>query len=158
MRIMLISLLATLLVAILALAQTGSPPQPPSIPETLPQYQTFPRGGDGIHMWRRAAIRVEPMDLVSHHRATLDSLRDKVALAETAAMKLSTRDPLVREQLSKQLQLMYELLDFAELQNSDRGKSPAALQVQHHLNQIEGQMMCEACHTDISAQLIGGGR
>lgn len=158
MRIMIFSFLATLLVTILALAQTGSPPKPLSVPETLPQYQTFPRSGDGIHMWRTAAIRVMPLDLVSHNRATLDSLRNQVALAETEAMKLSTRDPLVREQLSKQLQLLCQLIDFAELQESDRGKSPAALQVQHHLNQIEGQLMCEACHADVSAQLSAGSR
>jgi hypothetical protein len=53
---------------------------------------------------------------------------------------------------------MDQLLDFAELQESDRGKSPAALEVQHHLNQIEGQFMCEACHADTSARLSGNGR
>lgn len=156
MRIVLFSFLAILLVAILAFAQTGSAPQPLSTPETLPQHQTFPRSGDGIHMWRRAAIRVMPLDVVSNRRATLDSLRNKVAVAEIEAMRLSTRDPLLREQLSKQLQLMYQLLDFAELENSDRGKTPAALQVQHQLNQIEGRLMCEACHTEVVAYTAHG--
>src|SRR5947209_8558861 len=98
MRIMLISAVATLLLGILALAQAGLPPRAVSVPETLPQHQTLPRKSDGIHMWRRAAIRVMPLDMVSHRRATLGSLRTKVALAETQAMKFSTRDPLVREQ------------------------------------------------------------
>jgi hypothetical protein len=157
MRIMFFSAVALLVITILALAQAGSPPSAVSVPETLPQHQTLPRNGDGIHMWRKAAIRVMPLDMVSHHRATLDSLRTQVALAERESMKFTTRDPLVREQLSRQLQLMYQLLDFAELQNSDRDKGPAVLQVQHHLNEIEGQLMCEACHTSVNAQMYAGG-
>ncbi len=146
---------ATLIAALVSLAQTGSMPQPLSKPETLPQYQgVSPRASDGIHMWRRAFIRVTPMDLVSQRRANLDSLRSQVARSQIESMKLETRDPLVREQLSKQTQLMDALLSFAEQQDTDQGKSPAALEVQHHLNQIEGQVMCEACHTGINAQLI----
>lgn len=73
-------------------------------------------------------------------------------------MKLNARDLLVREQLSKQIELLHQLLAFAELQDSDRGKGPTALEVQHHLNKIEGQLMCEACHSDVNAQLLGKSR
>ena len=74
------------------------------------------------------------------------------------AAKLAPSDPAVREQFSRQIQLMRALLNFAARQDSDQGKSPTALQVQQHLNRIEGQVMCEACHNRIVARSDGGGR
>jgi hypothetical protein len=60
--------------------------------------------------------------------------------------RLDRSDPAVREQLSRQLQIMRALLNYAERQDTDQG-SLVALQVQRHLNKIEGQVMCEACHS-----------
>ena len=59
---------------------------------------------------------------------------------------LEVSDLAVREQLSRQRQLMRALLSYAERQDTDKGKSLVAVQVQRHLNRIEGQVMCEACH------------
>ena len=44
---------------------------------------------------------------------------------------------------------------FAEQQQSDQGKSPNALAVEHRLNQLQGQTMCEACHSGIVARNHG---
>jgi len=44
---------------------------------------------------------------------------------------------------------MRALLSYAGQQNTDNGKSLVALQVQRHLNRIEGQVMCEACHSGL---------
>jgi hypothetical protein len=85
-------------------------------------------------------------------------LRTRIAEAELDASRLAPSDPAVREQLSRQLQLMKALLSFAERQDSDQGKSPTALQVQQHLNQIEGQRMCEACHNRVVARRHEDGR
>lgn len=114
--------------------------------------------GDGVLMWRRAEIRVVPLDLAAADRAELQSLRARVAASELDTARLTPSDPATREQLSRQLQLMRALLAFADRQDSDQGKSLAAVQVQQHLNQIEGQRMCEACHNRIVAQNVQGGR
>jgi hypothetical protein len=109
-------------------------------------------------MWRRAEIRVVPLDLVAADRAELQSLQARIVEAEVDAVRLSPPDPAVREQLSRQAQLMKALLALAERQDSDQGKSPEAIQVQRHLNQIEGQRMCEACHNRMVARSDGGGQ
>jgi hypothetical protein len=54
--------------------------------------------------------------------------------------------------LYRQQQLLKALLSFAERQESNAGKGPAALDVQRHLNEIEGKVMCEACHTGMVAR------
>ena len=97
-------------------------------------------------MLRQAEIRVLPTDLAAANRAELASLRDRVAQAEINATRLEVSDPAVREQLARQLQLAKALLSYAERQDSEEGKSPVILQVEHRLNRIEGRMMCEACH------------
>jgi hypothetical protein len=131
----------------------------PSAPVQLTPRQTDLQGsGDGIRMWRRAEIRVMPLGLVAADKAELQSLRTRVTEAEVDAAKLAPSDPAVREQFSRQIQLMRALLSFTERQDSDQGKSPTALQVQQHLNQIEGQIMCEACHNRVVARRDGGGR
>jgi hypothetical protein len=102
--------------------------------------------GDGFRMMRRADILVLPVELTVANRAELASLRDRVAQAEVNMTRLDVSDPAAREQMSRQLHLMQALLRYADRQDTDRGKSPIALQVQRRLNGIEGQVMCEACH------------
>ena len=103
--------------------------------------------GDSVRMLRRADILVLPVELTVASRAELASLRDRVTQAEVDMTRLDLSDPAVREQLSRQLQIMRALLSYAERQDTDKGKSLVALQVQRHLNKIEGQVMCEACHS-----------
>jgi hypothetical protein len=110
----------------------------------------FPNS-DGVRMWRRAQIRVVPLDIAVANSVKLESLRNRVAQAERDALRLNPRDPITRKQLDKQLQLMQELLSYADSQDSDAGKSRAALEVQRHLNQIEGKLYCQACHTEVIA-------
>jgi hypothetical protein len=50
---------------------------------------------------------------------------------------------------------MKELLKFAEQQQENRAKSPTAIEVERRLNQIQGQTMCEACHSGIVARNEG---
>jgi hypothetical protein len=108
-------------------------------------------------MWRRAEIRVTPLEQVDRNRAALESLRNRVAQAERESTSLWLLDSNVRQQLSSQVQLMRQLLRFAEQQQSDQGKTPNALAVERRLNQLEGQTMCEACHSGIVARNHGGG-
>ena len=97
-------------------------------------------------MLRQAEIRVLPTELAAANRAELVSLRDRVAQLETNAARIEVSDPAVREQIARQLQLAKALLSYAERLNSEDGKSPVVVQVEHRLNRIEGRMMCEACH------------
>jgi len=108
---------------------------------------TAQTSSDGVRMLRRADIVVIPVELAVANKAELASLRDRVAEVEVEMTRLDVTDPAVREQLSRQLQLMRAFLNYAERQQTDQGKGLVALQVQRHLNKIEGQVMCEACHT-----------
>jgi hypothetical protein len=112
-----------------------------------------PLASDGIQMWKRADIRVVPIDLLVADKAELESLRQRVARADSDSMKLDLSDAAVREQVSRQLQLLRALLLLAERPYSEQGKSRAALGVQRHLNQIEGQRNCSACHAVGLAEL-----
>jgi len=152
-------LFALCFVAILALAEVLSPHQSPATspaPARPAQdaTQTW-SGNDSTRMWRRAEIRVMPLDLLAANRAELQSLRERVAQAESDSNRLGSPDQAVREQLSRQFELMRALLRFAQRQESDAGKSATAIEVQRHLNRIEGQMMCEACHSGIVARTNG---
>jgi hypothetical protein len=126
-------------------------------PAVTGQAQLDQPGSDSVRMWRRAEIRVVPLDLAVADRAELQSLRARVAEAESNALRLNVSDPAVREQLARQLQLVRSLMSYAERHDSDRGKSPTAREVQSRLNRIEGQVMCEACHTGVVARLGGAG-
>jgi len=110
-------------------------------------------------MWRRAEIQVVPLDLAIANRAELDSLRRRVERVEADAVagNVYLTDPAVRERLTQQLQLIRALLSYAERRDSDQGKSQVALQVQHHLNRIEGRMACEACHPSLVSR-VGSNR
>ena len=148
-------LFAPCLVAVLALAQISSLPKESSAPQAgtrLSQRAPDSRSNDGVRMWRRAEIRVVPLDVVAANRAEFQSLRDRLARIEVDSRRLELSDPAVREQISRQLQLIRAALAYADRQDSDYGKSPSAMEVQRHLNQIEGQMMCEACHTAVVAR------
>jgi hypothetical protein len=43
------------------------------------------------------------------------------------------------------------LLNFAQRQETNAGKGPTVLEVQRHLNEIQGKAMCEACHAAVIA-------
>jgi hypothetical protein len=79
------------------------------------------------------------------------------AQAERETSSFWLVDPNVRQQLLSQVQLMRQLLTFAEQQQSNKGKGPTALAVERRLNQLEGQTMCEACHSGIVAENHGSG-
>jgi hypothetical protein len=137
----------------LVLAQTLSSPTLadrgiPRSNQMMPAHQA----SVGERMWRRAEIRVVPLDLYLANKVELDSLRARVEQAQADASKLEPAEPAAREQLHRQVQLLRALLKFAERQESNAGKSPAVLEVQRHLNEIEGQVMCEACHTGVVAR------
>ena len=112
---------------------------------------------ESSRMWRRAEFRVTPLEQVDRNRVGLESLRNRVAQAERQTASWWLIDPNMRQQLSSQIQLMQELLAFVEQQQSDQGKTPNALAVERRLNQMQGQTMCEACHSGILARNHSGG-
>lgn len=138
--------------AILVLAQTpGSQlPQNPPSGRDIPAHSAYGHAGS---MWRLAEVRVVPFDVAIANRKELNLLRARVELAKVEYVKLNPTDPVVREQLSKQIELMDSLLAWADHQNSDTGKSPTAVEVQQHLNNIEGKVQCEACHSGLLGQM-----
>jgi hypothetical protein len=149
-------LCALCLVAILAFGASLSSQQtsnlPPPTARPAPSPTELWSGYNGSRMWRRAEIRVVPLDQVDLNKAELQSLRDRVARAEAESTGFWFSDPILHKQLSEQLQLMKELLKFAEQQQANRAKSPTAIEVERRLNQIQGQTMCEACHSGIVAR------
>jgi hypothetical protein len=148
-------LFALCLVAVLALAQISSINKHSAVPRAetrVSQRSPDSRGLDRVRMWSRAEIRVVPLDLVAANRVELQSLRERQARLESDSRKLELSDPAAGEQISRQLQLIRAALAYADRQDSDYGKSPSAVEVQRHLNRIEGQTMCEACHTSVVAR------
>ena len=146
-------LLALCVVSALMLAQTLSNPavtdrSTPGAKQMMPAHPT----GTGERMWRRAEIRVVPLDLYLANKVELDSLRARVEQAQADAARMEPPDPAARELLYRQQQLLKALLNLAGRQESNAGKGPAVLEVQRHLNEIEGKVMCEACHTGVVAQ------
>jgi hypothetical protein len=101
---------------------------------------------DGVAMMSQADIVVVPVDVALANRAERASLRDRVLQAEVDVAKLDLSDPAVRREFAQQRLLMKGLLDYAGRQGRDEGKSRMAIQVQKHLNAIEGRVMCQACH------------
>jgi hypothetical protein len=149
-------LFALCLIAILAFGISSSSQQssnvPPATARPTPGVTDLWSGYNGSRMWRRAEIRVVPLDQVDLNKAELQSLRERVAQAEAQSTGFWFSDPTLRRQLSEQLQLMKELLKFAEQQQANRAKSPTAMEVERRLNLIQGQTMCEACHSGIVAR------
>ena len=153
---------AVLLVTILLSAQRSAPsslftPQQNAAPfvqtnDAAPSGNQRTRTGDGLRMWKRAEIIVHPLDVVVANRAELESLRSRAARLEADRSMLNVSDPAAREQLDKQLQLIKSLLTYAERAQSDAGKGPTAIEVQRHLNEIEGKVSCEACHSGLVAR------
>ena len=147
-------LFALCLVAVLAFAGSHAA-QRPSFPSPAPVHPdrdlTLWGGHDSSHMWRRAEIRVVPLEQLHADQLELETLRNRVSKAEAEGISLWFADATMRRQLQSQVDLMKDLLQFAEQQQSDRGKSPTAVEVERRLNQIEGQVMCEACHSGIVA-------
>jgi hypothetical protein len=146
-------LLALCVVGALVLAQTLSDPAlndrgRSHLNQMMPAHPT----STGERMWRRAEIRVVPLDLYLANRVELDSLRARVEQTQADAAKLEAPDPAARELLYRQQQLLKVLLNLAERQESNAGKGPTALEVQRHLNEIEGRVLCEACHTGVVAR------
>jgi len=146
-------LFALCFVAILALGlssqQTSNLPMLNSRPTREPSDVW--NGYNGSRMWRRAEIQVVPLEQVDLRKAELQSLRNRVARAEAEGTGYWFSDPTFRKQLADQLQLMNDLLKFADGAQANKAKSPTAMEVERRLNQIQGQMMCEACHSGIVA-------
>ena len=111
------------------------------------------RGGDTVRMWKRAQFRVVPLDTVAADNAELGSLRACVMQSEFEAAKLATTAPGVREQFSRQIALTRALLNFIDRQQSEVGKNRTVLEVENNLNHLQGQMMCEACHSRVIASV-----
>ncbi len=146
-------LLVLCVVGALMLAQTLSSPAvmdraTPGANQMMPAHQT----GTGESMWRRAEIRVVPLDLYLANKVELDSLRARVEQAQADAARMEPPDPAARELLYRQQQLLKSLLNLAGRQESNAGKGPTVLDVQRHLNEIEGKVQCEACHTGVVAR------
>jgi len=150
-------LFALCLVVGLALAESVSSRQSSNVPQiplraSHAALQTTGSNYDSTRMLRRAQIVVVSMEQADLNKAELESLRQRVAQAELAESSIWFVDPEIRRQLVSQVQLMKELLRFAAQQQSDRGKSATAVEVQRRLNRIQGQTMCEACHSGIVAR------
>ncbi len=109
------------------------------------------RGGDGEPMVTRAYIDVVPLDVLAERNRQLESLRSRVAQLEVEAVRLGSAKPEIREHLARQGEMMNALLAYIGREQSDQAKSPAALEVKQHLNEIEGRMNCQACHTGVVA-------
>jgi len=152
-------LCALCLVAILAFGASLSSQQTSNVPPATARPTPAPTdvwgGYNGSRMWRRAEIRVVPLDQADLNRAELQSFQERVTRAEAQSTGFWFSDATLRKQLSDQLQLMKELLRFAEQQQANKVKSPTAIEVERRLNQIQGQTMCEACHSGIVARNDG---
>ena len=116
-----------------------------------PQPHLNIRGGDGEPMVTRAYIDVVPLELVAERNRQLESLRTRIAQLEVEDMRFAVAKPEIREQLARQAELMNALLQFIGREQADEGKSPAAMEVKRHLNEIEGKVNCQACHTGVLA-------
>lgn len=140
-----------LLLAVLLIAQTPGNrlPQAPS-GDQLPAVSAYGHAGS---MWRLTEVRIVPFDVAMAQRKELGSLRARFELAKVESDKLNASDPAVREQLTRQIALMDDMLRWADKQASDEGKSPTAIEVQQHLNNIQGKVQCEACHSGIVGSL-----
>lgn len=145
-------LLALGVAGALMLAQNLSNPVPvaPNTPAANPMMPSHSTEAD--RMWRRAEIRVVPLDLYLANRVELDSLRTRVEQAEVDAGRMEPPDPAARELIYRQQQLLKALLNLAGRQESNTGKGPTVLEVQRHLNEIEGKVQCEACHSGVVAR------
>lgn len=118
----------------------------------IPHPRMDMRGSDGQPMVSRAYIEVVPLDLLVERNKQLEYLRDSVTQGELDALKLSSSNPAIREHLFRQTDTMQALLHYIERAQSDQGKSPEALEVKRHLNEIEGKVNCGACHTGVVAR------
>lgn len=144
------------LIAIVAFGASLSSQQSPGLPagnlRVVPGISDSLRGYNSSRMWRRAEIRVVPLEQVDSNKAELQSLRKRVSLAETQSAAYWFSDPAARTQMNEQLQLMRDLLKFSEQLQANNAKNPTAIEVERRLNQIQGQTMCEACHSGIVAR------
>ena len=146
-------LLLLCVASVVVLAQTLSNPLPvaPANPAANPMMPSHATAA-GDRMWRRAEIRVVPLDLYLANRVELDSLRTRVEQAGADAGRMEPPDPAARELIYRQQQLLKALVNLAGRQESNQGKGPAVLEVQRHLNEIEGKVQCEACHSGVVAR------
>ena len=146
-------LLFTLAVAGTVMAQVASDPAltGPEMPRSTQMMPAHPVDANE-RMWRRAEIRVVPLELYLANKVELDSLRARVEQAQRDMAALEPAEPAARELLYRQQQLLRTLLSLAQRQETNAGKTPTAVEVQRHLNEIEGKVMCEACHAGIVAR------
>ena len=147
-------LLFVFFLAVLVLAQNpGNPLQQASPDERMQNLPGQSAYGHTGSMWRLAEVRVVPLDVAAVQTKELATLRARVELAKLEYAKLSPADSAVREQLARQMELLDDLLRWADRESSDEGKSATAIQVQQHLNNIEGKVQCESCHGGIIGDL-----
>jgi hypothetical protein len=104
----------------------------------------------GSPMTKRAEIRVMPMKLFDQDNADIARLRQIVEELQANRQRTKVADPTIKHQFDLEDQLADLLKAHLERVTTDQGKSERAIAVQARLNQMEGKMMCGACH--------GGGR
>jgi hypothetical protein len=151
-------LLVVSFLSVLVLADSSSPRRPvPASQTAVPVVIQQSALATGTRMWRFAEIRVIPSDQAVADRTELESLRQRVHRAEAENLGLYLMDPAVRERQEAQVRLIDDLFHYAERQGSDQGKTPVAIEVQKHLNHIEGRMACESCHPSLVAGKLGVG-
>lgn len=90
-----------------------------------------------------AEIRVYPLEQFKQDQADVERLRQIVRELRSSTDARSAGSAY-HAQLEREL---FRLLDkHLERYTSDQGKSETAVAVQDKLNQMEGKMMCGACH------------
>jgi len=145
-------LLVLAFASVLVLADSSSVRRPVAASSNVvPAAVQKPIVASGVRMWRFAEIRVIPSDIAAANRTELESLRQRVQRAQADNLGIYLMDPAVRERQDQQIRLIQDLFSFAERKDSDQGKSPVAIEVQRHLNHMQGRMNCEACHLSLVA-------
>jgi hypothetical protein len=112
-----------------------------------PQSEAGPQCGRMMGMKmpasKLAEIRVYPLEQFKQDQADVERLRQIVRELRSSADTRSAGSAH-HAQLEQEL---FRLLDkHLERSTSDQGKSETAIAVQTRLNQMEGKMMCGACH------------
>jgi len=151
-------LLVVSFLSVLVLADSSSLRRPVPVSQiAAPVVLQKPDLATGTRMWRFAEIRVIPSAQAAADRAELESLRQRVHRAEAENLGFYLMDPAVRQRQEEQVRLIEDLFGYAERQGSDQGKTPVAIEVQRHLNYIQGRMACESCHPSLVAGKHGVG-
>jgi len=125
-----------LVVLVLALPLDAQAPQPRYGLEDAP----------GPRMTKRAAIRVVPMRQLQEEQAQTAEILDLLRTMAITRVHITSGDPVVRQQLELESRLTDAVRIHLDHDTSDDGKGGTAVAVQRKLNDMEGQVMCGACH------------